>query len=79
MQMIDALIALLYAAVGVSGWFIKDAVDTVKATKDNLANFKTEVAKEYVPRNDLRELQQEVGRRFDRLEEKLDRLVERSN
>jgi hypothetical protein len=27
----------------------------------------------------MRELNQEVGRRFDRLEEKLDRLVERGN
>ena len=72
------LLSVLYLAGAVVGWFLKDALDSAKATKETLAAFKTEVAKEYVPRNDLRELQAEVGRRFDRLEEKLDRLVERT-
>jgi hypothetical protein len=33
------------------------------------------VAKEYVPRMDLKELQAEVGRRFDRLEDKIDAFI----
>ena len=73
----ELLLGVLYLGGAVVGWFLKDALDSAKATKDSLADFKTEVAKEYVPRNDLKELQMEVGRRFDRLEEKLDRLVER--
>ena len=77
MTVMELLLGVLYLGGAVVGWFLKDAIDTAKNTKDSLAEFKTEVAKEYVPRNDLRELQIEVGRRFDRLEEKLDRLVER--
>ena len=75
----ELLLGVLYLGGAIVGWFFKDAIDSAKATKESLAEFKTEVAKEYVPRNDLRELQTEVGRRFDRLEEKLDRLVERSH
>lgn len=79
MTVMELLMAAVYLGVAVIGWFVKDAIDSAKATKDSLAAFKTEVAKEYVPRNDLRELQTEVSRRFDRIEEKLDRLVERNH
>jgi len=79
MTVIELLLGAVYVGVAVIGWFVKDAIDSAKATKDSLAAFKTEVAKEYVPRNDLRELQTEVSRRFDRVEEKLDRLVERNH
>ncbi len=79
MELIDLLIGALYLGAAVLGWFLQDALNDLKATKESLSAFKTEVAKEYVPRNDMRELNQEVGRRFDRLEEKLDRLVERGN
>lgn len=79
MSIIELLTGVLYLGAAVIGWFLKDALDSVKNTKENLAAFKTEVAKEYVPRNDLREVHAEINRRFDRLEEKLDRLVERSH
>jgi hypothetical protein len=79
MAIIELLTGISYFLLGVVGWFLKDALDSVKNTKDGLASFKTEVAKEYVPRNDLREVQAEINRRFDRLEEKIDRLVERSH
>ena len=79
MAMIELLTGISYFLLAVVGWFLKDALDSVKNTKDGLAAFKTEVAKEYVPRNDLREVQAEINRRFDRLEEKIDRLVERSH
>ena len=71
----ELLLGALYLAAGVIGWFLKDALDSSKATKDSLADFKTEVAKEYVPRMDLKELQIEVGRRFDRLEDKIDEFM----
>lgn len=71
----ELILAALSLGAGVIGWFLKDALDSSKATKDALADFKTEVAKEYVPRMDLKELQAEVNRRFDRLEDKLDALV----
>lgn len=77
MEMVDLLVGVLYLLIAIVGWFVKDAMDSAKATKETLADFKTEVAKEYVPRNDLKELSTEVSRRFDRLEEKLDRIVER--
>jgi len=77
MDTMDFLVGSLYFLLGIVGWFLKDALNSAKATKESLADFKTEVAKEYVPRNDLRELTSEVNRRFDRIEEKLDRIVER--
>ena len=77
MEPTSFLIGALYFLLGIAGWFLKDALDSAKTTKDSLANFKIEVAKEYVPRNDMKELTLEVNRRFDRLEEKIDRIVER--
>jgi hypothetical protein len=77
MELTSFLIGALYFILGIVGWFLKDALDSAKNTKDSLAAFKTEVAKEYVPRNDMKELTLEVNRRFDRLEEKIDRIVER--
>lgn len=77
MSVVELLTGAAYFLLAIVGWFLKDALDSVKTTKENLAAFKTEVAKEYVPRNDLREVQIEMNRRFDRLEEKIDRLVER--
>jgi hypothetical protein len=79
MSVVELFTGAAYVLLAVVGWFLKDALDSVKHTKDGLAAFKTEVAKEYVPRNDLREVQAEINRRFDRLEEKIDRLVERSH
>ena len=79
MSIIELLTGISYFLLGIVGWFLKDALDSVKTTKEGLADFKTEVAKEYVPRNDMREMQVEINRRFDRLEEKLDRLVERNH
>jgi hypothetical protein len=46
----ELILAALSLGAGVIGWFLKDALDSSKATKDSLADFKTEVAKEYVPR-----------------------------
>ena len=79
MSLVELLTGAAYVLLAVVGWFLKDVLDSAKNTKDNLAAFKTEVAKEYVPRNDLREVQAEINRRFDRLEEKIDRLVERTH
>jgi hypothetical protein len=79
MSVMELLTGAAYVLFGIVGWFLKDALDSVKTTKEGLADFKTEVAKEYVPRNDMREMQVEINRRFDRLEEKLDRLVERNH
>ena len=42
----ELLLGALYLGAGVIGWFLKDALDSSKATKDSLADFKTEV---YVP------------------------------
>ena len=79
MTAVELFTGAAYFVLGIVGWFLKDALDSIKSTKENLAAFKTEVAKEYVPRNDLREVQMEMNRRFDRLEEKIDRLVERNS
>ena len=57
------------AVLGVVGWFVKGIRDDVRAATVSLADFKLEVAKEYVTHADL----SDIKNLLIRIEEKLDR------
>ena len=76
MEMLDMLVGIVYFLLGVVGWFLKGVIDESKETKDRFNNFRVEVAQQYTHKNDLRDIMVSINERFDRLENKLDRLME---
>jgi hypothetical protein len=75
-NLLDAVVALIFFLLGIVGWFLKGAIDTASATKEDLSNFKLLVAREYTHKNDLATVISQINERFDRLEHKLDRIME---
>lgn len=70
--------AALTALLGMMAWFFKSSHADLRRIEKELATHKTEVAKDYATKSDLTESTRQLLSRFDRLEEKIDRLVERS-
>ena len=69
---------ILTGLTAIVGLFLKTAFGDLRRLEKSLADHKTEVAKDYATKTDLGENSRLVMARFDRLEEKIDRLVERS-
>jgi len=76
---VEMLLGFVYLLLGVVGWFLKGALDTAKDTKEQLNNFKVDVAHQYTHKNDLRDIIASINERFDRIENKIDRLMEVKN
>jgi hypothetical protein len=74
--MTELLISALWFTIGVVGWFLKGVIDESKDTKKDFVDFKIEVAQQYTHKNDLRDIMVSINERFDRIEKKLDRLME---
>jgi len=73
---IEMIIGLVCCLLGVIGWFLKGVIDESKDTKNHLNEFRIEVAQHYTHKNDLRDIMVSINERFDRIEKKLDRLME---
>jgi Tfp pilus assembly protein PilO len=74
----DALLNMVFAAViSGLGWWIKSQHDEIKRVTILLNRTREEMAKEYVTKTDNTVVLDRVMVRFDRLEEKIDRLMER--
>jgi chromosome segregation ATPase len=69
----------LSALLAIVGWFLKGVIDSAKETKEQLTDFRVEVAQQYTHKNDLRDLIKSINERFDRIETKIDRLMENKN
>lgn len=76
---IELYVGLVYFLLGIIGWFLKGVIDSAKDTKDRLNDFKVEVAQQYTHKNDLRDIMVSINERFDRIEKKIDRLMETKN
>ena len=76
---IELYVGLVYFLLGIIGWFLKGVIDSAKDTKDRLNDFKVEVAQQYTHKNDLRDIMVSINERFDRIEKKIDRLMEAKN
>lgn len=72
----EMLVGFTYLLLGVVGWFLKGVIDESKDTKKDFLDFKVEVAQHYTHKNDLRDIMVSINERFDRIEKKLDRLME---
>ena len=74
----DALLNIVFAAViSGLGWWIKSQHDEIKRVTILLNRTREEMAKEYVTKTDSNQVLGQIMSKFDRIEEKLDRLVER--
>jgi CHASE3 domain sensor protein len=74
----NALINLgLTTAIGGLGWWIKTQHAELGRVQILLNKTREEMAKEYVTKADSTTVMSQIVSRFDRLEEKIDRLMER--
>jgi len=79
MEMLELFVGAIYFLLGIVGWFLKGALDSAKDTKERLNDFRVEVAQQYTHKNDLRDIIVNINERFDRIEKKLDRIMETKN
>ena len=75
-SLLDAAVGLVFILLGIVGWFLKGAIDVANTSKEGLAEFKLVVAREYTHKNDLAVVLKQINERFDKLEAKLDRIIE---
>ena len=67
----------LTAGLGLIGWVLKSAVDEMQRLNILLNKTREEMAKDYVTKVDSTAVMAQIVARFDRIEEKIDRLMER--
>jgi archaellum component FlaC len=68
---------MLTASLGGLGWWIKSQHSELSRVQILLNRTREELAKEYVTKADSNQVLGQIMSKFDRIEEKLDRLVER--
>ena len=69
--------AALTAGLGLIGWVLKSAVDEMQRLNILLNKTREEMAKDYVTKADSTAVMGQIVARFDRIEEKIDRLMDR--
>jgi CHASE3 domain sensor protein len=67
----------LTAGVGFIAWWAKSQHDELRRVQILLNRTREEMAKEYVTKADSSAVMSQIVARFDRLEEKIDRLMEK--
>ena len=67
----------LTAGLGLIGWVLRSAVDEMQRLNILLNKTREEMAKDYVTKADSSAVMGQIVARFDRIEEKIDRLMER--
>ena len=74
----DAILNILFGVViaGI-GWGLKTQREELDRLRILLNRTREEMAKEYVTKSDSSEVLSQIMNKFDRLEEKIDRLMER--
>lgn len=77
MEMDSLWNVFLTASLGGLGWWIKAQHDELKRVQILLNRTREEMAKEYVTKSDSSAVLGQIMTKFDRIEEKIDRLMER--
>ena len=74
----DALLNILFAVViSGLGWWIKTQKEELDRVRILLNRTREEMAKEYVTKNDSSQVLSQIMNKFDKLEEKIDKLMAR--
>jgi len=66
---------VLSAAVGSFVWWMRGITVQINALRNHVSDTREEIAKSYVTKDDLHQDMKELMKRFDRLEEKFERLL----
>ncbi len=75
---VDAILNILFGVViAMIGWWLKTQREELDRLRILLNRTREEMAKEYVTKSDSSEVLSQIMNKFDRLEEKIDRLMER--
>ena len=75
---VDAILIILFVVViAMIGWWLKTQREELDRLRILLNRTREEMAKEYVTKSDSSEVLSQIMNKFDRLEEKIDRLMER--
>ena len=69
--------AVLGGALLVMGWFLRQLWDMVKELKNDLSNLKDHINREYVRRDDFKEVKDAIMGALTRIESKLDTKVDK--
>lgn len=84
MEWRDAFGAVVGALTLIFGWMLKNASDAIRELRaddkkiaDAVAHLETKMASEFVHKDDLRQISDAIFKKLDRIEEKLDRKVDR--
>jgi Tfp pilus assembly protein PilO len=78
MMEMDAILNILFAVViSGLGWWIKTQKEELDRVRVLLNRTREELAKDYVSKADSSQVLGQIMSKFDRLEEKIDRLMER--
>jgi len=74
----DAILNILFAVViSGLGWWIKSQKEELDRVRILLNRTREEMAKEYVTKTDSNQVLSQIMNKFDRLEEKIDKLMAR--
>ena len=74
----DAILNILFAVViSGLGWWIKTQKEELDRVRILLNRTREEMAKEYVTKSDSNQVLSQIMNKFDRLEEKIDKLMAR--
>ena len=75
---LNSLLNMVYAAViSGLGWWIKGQHNEITRVTILVNKTREEIAKEYITKIESNQVLQQIMGKFDRLEEKIDRLMER--
>tara|TARA_R110000772_G_scaffold30010_3_gene74829 strand:- start:246 stop:479 length:234 start_codon:yes stop_codon:yes gene_type:complete len=75
---LDALLNMVFAAIiSGLGWWIKSQHDEIKRVTILLNRTREELGKDYVGKADSNQVFLQIMSKFDKIEEKIDRLMER--
>ena len=67
----------LFVIAGFGGWFGKTVWDSIRATNTGMAEFREEVAKDYVRKDDFNRVADRLFEKLDLIHDKLDRKMDK--
>jgi len=68
---------LLTVFLSVLGYIVNEKFSKIKELDDKLNTTRVEVAREHITREEVTRITDHIDQRFNKLEEKIDRLIER--
>lgn len=66
---------VLTIGVAIVGMYVKNALETTKSQQILLAKTREEMREKYVHKDDMKSVTDQINARFDRIEEKIDKII----